>query len=308
MSALLEPGRGGVLELMLEQLLDLYPPEQQAQIRAASPAFLLKLDRLAGEILDVEAQGLPYARAVRDDAMGYPLMTRFHYGISALFQYELTPQMCDLVRTMLVRAETSERLEQARLAVFRHAVAAGSTKEGALLRFFLYEALLLNLQLACWDSPEVEASGTFIDFEWRAQDILRGWLKIPDAQRDDVRPLRGMVAEGLLWVRERVAERLHEAHGEQLTAIINELIPAVECARSLEARDAVIVRNCYAERLHEDVLESQQLVDRYPTLYRTPAAVDTRRHRLKLRIKPSSRRLVDELLRAWRGDDDERGK
>lgn len=67
-----------------------------------------------------------------------------------------------------------------------------------MLRFFFYQALRLNLVLACWNSPEVEATGTELAMESEAQEILRGWLHTPDAHHPDVNPLRGMLAEALV--------------------------------------------------------------------------------------------------------------
>lgn len=287
---------------LLQELVALYPPEYQEPVRAEIPALVRSLDRLALEIAEVEARGIAYAEAVRNDAMGYPLMARIHHGVIPLIQSELPADVRDAIRAMLPRLRTSPHIGEFARAAFNEAASSTLTKEAAVLRFFIYQALRLSLALACWQSPEVEATGTEIAFEWRAQEILNEWLDNPEAQADDVQPLRGMLAEALLWIKPRMDATLASLSPDLYREVIEILIPAAELARTLNARDAVILRNSYASRLGDRPLESQEIVDRHPTLFRTRAAVDTRRHRLVKRAETSEittrqrgGRLIDEL-------------
>ena len=119
----------------------------------------------------------------------------------------------------------------------------GNDPDAALCRFLLWTAIRVNLLVATWDAPAVEAIGTLAEMETRAEEVLRELLDVREmVVEPDVRPLTVMVSEMLVHTSISVKDRFALAmrdYGTELGIIMTNA-EAVAAVRALDARHAVL--------------------------------------------------------------------
>lgn len=160
----------------------------------------------------------------------------------------------------------------------------------------------LNLLIATWNAPEVEASGTLASVEDAAEDVLLDVLDAGDFTDPELRPLHLLVSEMMLHVGADVSARFGVATNELGTAWSEMLTEAeaIRRVRELDARDAAM----YQPGRSSGPLGSQQISDRFPHHFPSANAMEQRRSRRSRRTAPASEpenRFID-LLRKIDGD------
>lgn len=278
-----------------------YPPWLQVEMAAAWPMLRLEASRLALEVLQAEHDGVQYADAVK--RIDFPLMSRVHFGLEDLLQHRLPPSLRDTIRN-LARAGKMGEFDGLRRAMFHGAT--HDDPQGALLRFFLYEGARLDLLIATWDFPELEAVGALTRIDREAQRILLEQLAMPQMHKEDVRPLHVLVAELALHAFGDAENITHTLQGTDAINRVLRLADIVRTVRGLDAPYAAVARI----DAFDDELGSQQIADRYPWHFSTANAVDKRRSRLRqalddgdLPAVTDGSRLVDIIQSAAREEE-----
>jgi len=272
-----------------------YPEPIRAQIEREMPAITLQTTRLALEVVAAETSGVSCLAAVQRPE--YPLMARVHFGVLDILQTELPRELRDGARELLNHAASGDFDPQRRL-LFEVARRKGDP-EAALARFFLFQAVRLNLYLNTWDVPHLEAWGSLRRVERMAQRIVNELLEVDDMLAPDVRPLHILVKEALIHVAID-AERIEAALRENVSAFMEKMALLTEAhrvVRELDAKDAAVFRPGIAA----DRLGSQRIADRYPHWFRSANAVDQQRSRFRKTFDPEQppvsggNRLVDVI-------------
>jgi len=264
------PGIAGIVRSFLR----FYPGALRHWLEQQIPMIGLQAARLAAEVMTAETDGVPYAKAV--ESASFPLMGRAHFGLSDLLQHRVSSDSRALIRTLLQEA-ASGAFEEDRRLLF--ALARRDDLEAAAARFFLVEAVRLNLLIGTWDQPEAEASGALDATMELAQTVLEDLLSDVDAFDEDARPLHLLIAEMFVNLGAEMAER-EPLLRDRLGAIIAEVIEAVEATRlvrSLDAADAA----AFKPGGFPEGLGSQRIADRYPWHFPSANAVEQRRSRVR---------------------------
>jgi hypothetical protein len=280
----------------IQTISEFVPQSVRPDFERASPQAVLWLSRLALEVMQAEADGLPYAEAA--ERPDYPLMSRVHFGARDLLQHRLSPDLREYVVALAEAAEAG-LFEDTRRNFFL-AARASDDLEAALARFLLYEAVRINLLVGTWDAPEVEASGALAKLDTDAQVLLDDALGSVEFLEEDTRPLHVLVAEAMLVLKARVDDS-RDTFALHLSATVerlHRLTDAMSVVRTLGAPDAAVLRGLYP-----DALGSQRLADRYPWHFPSANAVDQRRSRLRGGATPVSDRFIDVLRN--RGEEDD---
>ncbi len=284
-----------------EQLLSFYPSSVRPEMEAALPDLELQAFRLGLEVLHAEKNGLSFFEAVRRQG-DYPLMARCHFGLLDLLQYELTQELIAALRVAADRVRDWDGLEAVHRALACHAALHPTRPDGALSRFVLYEGIRLNVWLMSWDAPEVEALGCMVELDRDAELSLRSSLRDAELFHEDVRPLQVLVAEAA----GQISARLRDARDELATAgadtleYLARLCETAGLTRQLDAANAAVARNDYAELVQETHLGSLELAERHPHLFPSAEAVDMRRSRLRKSLtapRVRGRNRMIDLLR-----------
>lgn len=294
------------MELVLDSVRAVarhYPAWLQAEIELALPSVALEASRLALEVMQAERDGIPYAEAVR--RIDLPLMGRVHFGLEDLLQSRLPPALRDAVRSLAHAAKRGE------FEGFRRALFAGAAREGepqaALLRFLLYEGARIDLLVATWDLPELEALGTLGRIDREAQAVLSRRLAMPEMHDGEVRPLHVVMAE--LAVRAFGDADAASLAAQEQSEAMDFILQLAEVTRTIRGLDAPYAAVARADAFEEE-MDSQRLVDVYPWHFRSPNAVDQRRSRLRRMIKAGKppvvldgSRLIDVILADLRSEE-----
>jgi hypothetical protein len=292
-------------EIMFDLLGPELRPDNKAEFEAEWARLHRKAAQLGLEVLDCEEAGLSYAAGARRPG-DWPTLARAHYGILDILQDEVPCELLAHVRAFATRARLldAEGFGQDLLVAAAHDRTAAS----ALVRFAIYELIRLNLWLFTWDRPRIEAIGAMAEIDVEAQRILQHRLGDPMTYDPSARPLVVLVAEALIELVEiaREKEELLVVGGANLRLFYDGLTEATRLARELNAPDAHIVRNDYAEHVGDDRLESLMLSERYPRVLRSQQAVDTRRSRLLARVREGTIvrrgvRVVDVVREVYLG-------
>jgi hypothetical protein len=285
------------LTTAVRSIASFYPPRFRAEIERDIPRLMLQAGALAWEVMRAEEDGIRYAEAVHRPE--FPLMGRVHYGLADMLQWRLTPELREALQELARHAERGE-FDDARRLLFIIAFRRRDP-EAAIARFLLFEGVCLNLLLATWDRPDVEAIGALAEVVAEAQTVVDELLGHPAMYEDDVRPLHVLVAEMVIHLEQRHARRvaaLRNQMGEFLQDLV-EQVEATRLVRSLDASDAAVFR----PGPFPESFGSQQIADRYPWHFPSANAVEKRRSRLRARLRrqdwlvdPRRDRVVDVLL------------
>lgn len=281
-----------ILPKPLAELLDLLQPEIANEVRSGLSILRIKAAQLAVELISAAAEEIPMSVAVHRPA-DYPLTVKIHHGMEAFLLYELDDEQAALVRAFYRRLSDAPGLiGEVRKAIFD--VAREDVGPWAsVARFFAYEAARLNLLLATWEVPEVEASSLLREFDLEAEHVLCEQLV---ALPRDVRPLEMLVGELMVRLNAAVEERAAELASvvDEVRAEIARRTVAVSVARTLSPEKNVVLRNALAP--DEERMASSQLLEIFPELFSSAEQVDQVRHRLK-DAKPTKRTRVIDLIR-----------
>lgn len=277
-----------------------YPDRLCEEIEAAAPVLALHATRLGTEVLLAEEQGLRFSEAVIHP--DFPLMERVYFGLQAMLQHRLTPELREAVSTM-IKHGIEGGFDSARELLF--AVATGrNDPDAGVCRFLLWAGVRVNLLVASWDDPEVQASGALDAMEDRAEEVLRDLLQVPNVIfREDVRPLNVLVAEMLLHTDAEVRERMAMAmgqYGEELSQIMTNA-EALTLVRQFDDRHAVL----FHPGAFDGQAGSSQIARRYPVQHPSANALEQARSRFFKRRHettkaPPDDRLID-VLRSSQG-------
>lgn len=283
---------------MIQQVIAFYPEALREQIEMELPGLALQASQLGLEIMLAERQGLRYAEAVvRPD---FPKMGRVCWGATNLLQWRVPPNIVLALKDLLEFAALGG-LDPARRLLFELATRRDDP-EAALCRFLLWVAVRLNLVIATWDIPEVEACGALADVENAAEDILREVLGTGAFSDPDLRPLHLLISEMMLRLRADVRARFGHAMTELSTAW-SEMFRSAEAigrVRELDARDAAM----FQPGRSSGPLGSQQIADRFPHHFPSANAMEQRRSRRARRTEAANLaedRFID-LIREIDGD------
>lgn len=200
---------------LLGALLEFFPAEVRGEIEGGLPRLAIDAQRLGLEVLVAEEDGLSFADAARQQGR-YPLMARAHYGVLDLLQTELPKPLVEIIAVVFEQMRAAPGLKDWTRRVFE--VAGGPDAGGALLRFLIYEGVRLNFWLLTWDQPDIEAAGTFCEFDAQAERVLKEHLRCPPYGDQEVRPMSVLIAELMVWLRDHCA--LREQEIRQLLAAV----------------------------------------------------------------------------------------
>lgn len=283
-----------VIGTLLWQILPLLPAHLHEQLEREAPAVALETMRLGLEILAAEQRGIRFSAAV-ERAAEFPLMGRVYWGMQNLLQSQVPPVIQDAFRTMLSQAIDGKFESWRRLlfAVSRRK----NDPEAALCRFLIWSAVRINLLIATWHQPEVQACRVLDDLEDRTEDVLKKLFAVLGVDEPDCRPLHMLVA---IVLKEAFAAMKPLLLGG-MTEIEAEMADALRVIRGLEARDAAM----FTPGRSSGAIGSQQIVDRYPQHDFTSAnAMEQRRSRIARKSAeraPVSDRVIDLILATGEG-------
>ena len=260
----------------VRSLLSFYPRSLRAEVEAAMPVLSLHAQRLAMEVASAELEGIPFAEAI--DRPDYPLMGRMHYGLRDLLQWRVPRAIRKVFETIgqLAAEGDFDSLRGSLFAVARRR----DDNEGAVMRFVFYEMIGLNLLLATWDEPSVEASGALDRAQASVQQQLEELLLVPEMYEADVRPLHVLVAEAMLRLGKDAEDIMRHQFEDTIDDIV-EITALTQISRSLEAPNAAALRVGRGE----EELGSQQIADRYPWHFPSSNSVEQRRSRMGKRSR-----------------------
>ena len=159
-------------------------------------------------------------------------------------------------------------------------------REEALARFFLFQAVRLNLYLNTWTEPQLEAWGSLRRVEEKAETIVRELLNVELMLHPDVRPLHVLVKEALIHLAIDAAG-IEAALRENVQSFMEKmdlLTDAHGVVRELKAADAAVFR----PGMTTEGLGSQRIADRFPHHFPSADAVDQRRSRFRRRFDPEN--------------------
>jgi hypothetical protein len=283
---------------MVRAIASFYPSPLREQIEEGLPALSLQTTRLALEVLAAETGGVSFLASV--ERPEFPLMARVHFGVVDLLQWRLPTNLRNAVHGIFQRTEQGD-FEPLRRVLFVMA-RRKNDPEAALARFFLFQAVRLNLYLNTWNDPQYEAWGSLRCVERMTERIVRELLDVEEMFHPDLRPLHVLVKEALMHM-EIDADRMRAALGENvrsLTEKMNLLTDGNRAVRALYAADAAVFR----PGLTKEKLGSQRIADRYPHHFTSADAVDQRRSRLRKVLDPEQSpapkgdRTIDVILDA----------
>lgn len=274
---------------LVHYIAGFYPDRLREEIEAATPALALHATRLGTEVLLAEERGLRFSQAVIH--ADFPLMERVYFGLQALLQHRLTPELRDAVNAMIQHG-IEGGFDSARELIFAVAMHRDDP-DAAMCRFLLWGSVRLNLLLASWDDPEVQASGALDAMEDRAEEVLRELLQMPNhIFQEDVRPLNVLVAEMLLHTGKEVRERIATAMGQlggELTRIVTNA-EALTLVRQLDDRHAVL----FQPGPFEGQPGSTQIARRYPMQHPSPNALEQTKSRFLKKWDPVTNSPPDD--------------
>lgn len=263
----------------LRVLMPYYPQPIREQIDGALDAIGLEAVQLAAEVMRAERDGIPFHDAA--NRVDFTLLARVHHGTADLLQRRIPLALRGALRGMGAAARNGA-FEHIRRATFLRAL--GDGPEAALLRFLIYQAARLNLLVLTWDDPSVEVLGSLARIDREAESIVRQLLAQTEIAAPDVRPLHILVAELAVRmtgdIREVMSSVARMDRQRDAVSLLEQMIDATRLTRSLEGADAAIARSS----TFDDDLGSQEIADRYPWHFRTAAAVDQRRSRLRRQL------------------------
>jgi hypothetical protein len=275
-----------------QYVISFYPDEIRHRCETEIPALSLAAGRLALEVIDAEMHGRPYSDAVLDPS--YPLMSRVHFGVADTLMWRVPEEMISAFCEMIQRAAEGD-FDPVRQLIFALATRRNDP-EAALCRFFLWQAIRMNLLVGTWDEPVFEARGLLRHTEIESEKILKEFLEVPDMLCEDVRPLNVLVRAAVDYLDLSTTQ----VHGvfERYCGSLEELVAreeVLQLARRLDQRSAAVLWP--GESLDE--LGSQRIADRYPQHFRTANGVEAQRTRTLKRLgqngvpEPSGDRLID---------------
>lgn len=274
---------------LAEYIAAFYPDGLRKEIEAATPALALHATRLGTEVLLAEEQGLRFSQAVVHP--DFPLMERVYFGLQAMLQHRLTPELRDAVNAM-IQYGIEGGFDSARELFFAVATHRDDP-DSAMCRFLLWVSVRLNLLVASWDSPAVMASGALDAVEDRAEEVLRDLLQVPHLIfQEGVRPLNVLVAEMLLHTGREVRERIATAMGQfggELTQIMTNA-EALTLVRQLDDRHAVL----FQPGPFEGQTGSTQIARRYPMQHPSPNALEQTKSRFLKKWDPATNSTPDD--------------
>jgi hypothetical protein len=284
--------RTSVAVPLVHYVAGLYPDPLREAIEAAMPVLSLRATCLGAEVLLAEAMGLHFSQAVVHP--DFPLMERVYFGLQALLQHRLPPEMRKAVNGMIQHG-IQGGFDAVRELLFVVATNQDDP-DAAMCRFLLWVSVRMNLLVASWDSPEVAASGALDAMEDRAEEVLRELLSVPNLLlQENVRPLSVLVAEILVEADKKVKERMATAMGQiggELTQIMTNA-EAVTRVRQLDDRHAVL----FQPGPFEGQAGSTQIARRYPLQHPSPNALEQTRSRFsKKRDAATSSPLDDRFI------------
>ena len=273
-------------------LLDLYPRSLRKQVEAELPALTLSVHRLATEVMHAELLGKTYTEAIDDP--GFPLMARVHYGVADTLRWRVPPEFVETFKEILQHAVDGD-FDPMRQLLFAVATSRNDP-EGALCRFLFWQAIRLNLMIATWNDPIVEAARGIYSIDEEAEDTLKAFLRLPEMLEPEVRPLNVLVAAAAVELDLHVG-RLRQLFARESPALeeIFSHAKLVSVSRQVDARAAAVLWP--GEPPSET--SSQQVADRFPHHFPTANAVEAQRSRTVRLLRsdgvpePSGDRYID---------------
>jgi hypothetical protein len=288
------------LDVVIQTLLPYFAEDLRHELATVLPELRIQAARLALEAMQAERVPIGgFARAI-ERPVDYPLMVRLYNGLADFLRWNLPPQLRKALAPLLQKAAEGD-YDPTRQLLFAIARERG-TAEAALGRFILWTAIMLNLRIHTWDTPEAEAFGTLRAMESEAQQQLEELLAMPEAISVEVRPLHICVSEMLLRAQAALQAAWKVALEDLGQAGLEELLERTEVLRvlrNLNAQDAATVE----PSMLDPSLGSQQLVDRFPHHFSSIPALESRRKRVKKVILsgdvvPPGDRVIDVLMAA----------
>jgi len=248
-----------------------------------------RLNRLAVELVDAQAQGLRLAQAAADE-LDYPILHRLHLGIRDVLTLSLPPPLAAWARQTLASPDTPVLDDFQRGLAALAAADDAPPASRALARLFLFEAVRVNLIVAeHLSGSSIAAVGALpADVDAIAEAEVDEYVARAAAIDAEVRPLNVLVAAGLLALEQHVGELkgvLARIEDDLATAF--RLRAALELKlRDMDAADALLIRNAFAPALDEQRLEVERLQAEHPLLpgERRRDAIDQQVSRLRRRI------------------------
>ena len=264
------PTNEPVIGVLLRQVLPLLPADLHEPLEREAPAVALEAMRLGMEVMAAEQRGVRFSSAV-ERAAEFPLMGRVYWGMQNLLQSQVPPSIREAFRTMLDQAIDGK------FDSWRHLLFAVSRRKGdpeaALCRFLIWSAVRINLLIATWHQPQVQACRVLDSLEDRTEEVLRELFDVSDIEEPDCRPLHMLVA---IVLQEAYAAMKPLLMGG-MTEIEAEMAHALRVVRGLEARDAAM----FSPGRSSGAIGSQQIVDRYPQHdFKSANAMEQRRSRI----------------------------
>jgi len=248
-----------------------------------------RLNRLAVELVDAQAQGLRLAAAAANE-LDYPILHRLHLGIRDVLTLSLPAPLAAWARQTLAAPELPIFDDFQRGLAALAAAHDAPAPSRALARLFLFEAVRINLIVAeHLSGSSIAVVGALpADVDAIAEAEVDEYVARAASVDAEVRPLNVLVAAGLLSLEQHVGELkgvLARIEDDLATAF--RLRAALELKlRDMDAADALLIRNAFAPALDEQRLEVERLQTEHPLLLgeRRRDAIDQQVSRLRRRI------------------------
>lgn len=288
------PTHESLIATLIRQILPFVPAHLHEPLEREAPAIALEVTRLGMEVLAAELREVRFSAAV-ERAAEFPLMGQVYWGAQILLQWQVPPSMREAFQVVLNQA-IDGKFESWRRLLFAIARRKGDP-EAALCRFLFWAAVRINLLIATWNQPQVQACGVLDDLEDRTEEVLKALFDIPDMEEPDCRPLHMLIAivlqESLVAMKPLLLGGMTETEAGAAEAL--------GVVRALDARDAVM----FNPGRSSGAMGSQQILDRYPQHdFKSPNAMEQRRSRIAKRLGDLavvSDRLIDFILAAGEG-------
>jgi len=287
-------------------LSPLLPPASRTAFAADLRSFELQLSSLGLEVLRAEHEGVRFTAAVCDE-LAFPLMAKIHRGLFPLLITELPRNLLDAIRALRTYVATGGA-DDFRAAAFALAHPKASNPIlAAALRFCLFQGARLNLTVAAFHSPEVDAALLLDRFSDEAEDTVCSHIMAFPSLADGDRPLELLVADLLRRVRPLRDKVLAEVatYAPATLERFAALTDLVGVSQALPPEDAILLRDAIFASQGAPKTQSASQRRLHPHLFPSQNAVDQRRRRLPATIarhrraqtlqQPTPTRLIDAL-------------
>lgn len=277
---------------VIDQLIVAIGGEMAEEVRNGLEDLKAQAMEVALQLRRADLQNLPMSEAVNRWGE-FPLLAKLHHGIQPFLCFELNAEQEIVIRDIFRQLGVAPAAVMgARTALF-HVAAGTEGPERYIARFLAYEGARLNLMVATWDQPAIEAAGLLRQFDETAEALLATQIEEVPAGDES---FSVFVAQVMLHLFVAVEDRQEELVAA-VTHVKDDLqrrTRAIARARTFGSAKNAVLRNDLAR--DNERKASRELADIFPEILATTNHVDKVRSLLP-EAAPAQRRRVIDLLR-----------